>query len=246
MKAPSLKNTALIKLKDSHKTHQSGFTLIELLTVIAIIAILAAILIPAIGSVRMNAQKAKTTSDLRQVFAAMTLYSTENQGTLPGPAFSGISAGFRANNRSLPRYLAPYLTATPDPDDTTISIVEELLPSTYKDLAGTYSSRGTVYITNKYYTSSDNPDEPFAEPFGYPPSGSDPARQPKKLLQIPDPARNVAFYGLDKQNVDGSPGWVDSLAVSPFFDQDRPFLYWDGHIVMKEDNSPEAGIEDRM
>lgn len=57
-----------------------GFTLIELLTVIAIIAILAAILIPAISGVRLQAREAAKRSVYRQYHIANTMYATDNEG----------------------------------------------------------------------------------------------------------------------------------------------------------------------
>jgi len=60
-----------------------AFTLIELLTVIAIIGILAAILIPVVGTVRLSARSATTTSNLRQLAMAARSYSVENRGQYP-------------------------------------------------------------------------------------------------------------------------------------------------------------------
>lgn len=57
-----------------------GFTLIELLTVIAIIAILAAILIPAVSGVRLQARETAKRSAYRQFYVANTMYATENKG----------------------------------------------------------------------------------------------------------------------------------------------------------------------
>ena len=62
-----------------------GFTLIELLVVISIIAMLAALLMPAIGLVRKQAQGAKCLSNLRQVSLAMLSKANEHEDSLEGP-----------------------------------------------------------------------------------------------------------------------------------------------------------------
>ncbi len=57
--------------------------MIELLVVIAVIAILAAILIPAVGAVRMSALKTSCSSNLRQVAVAYLTYANDHQGRVP-------------------------------------------------------------------------------------------------------------------------------------------------------------------
>jgi prepilin-type N-terminal cleavage/methylation domain-containing protein len=59
-----------------------AFTLLELLMVIAVIAVLAGILIPAVSAVRASADNTVGVSNLRQVYSAIQLYSTDHNGAI--------------------------------------------------------------------------------------------------------------------------------------------------------------------
>jgi len=60
---------------------RKAFTLVELLTVIAIIGILAALIIPAVGSVKTKANQAKSSSNMRQIALGYNNYSTSGSRT---------------------------------------------------------------------------------------------------------------------------------------------------------------------
>src|SRR4051812_8743513 len=60
-----------------------AFTLVELLVVIAIIAILIAILLPSLTTAQRSAEKVKCLNNLRQIHAALIMYSSSNSGMLP-------------------------------------------------------------------------------------------------------------------------------------------------------------------
>ena len=66
------------------RDRRSGFTLIELLVVIAIIAILAAILLPVFAQAREMARGASCKSNLKQIGAAMMMYTQDyDETTVP-------------------------------------------------------------------------------------------------------------------------------------------------------------------
>ena len=72
----------------SRRGVRSGFTLIELLVVIAIIAILAAILFPVFARAREAARKTQCASNVRNLGAAVLMYTQDYDETFPLGAYA--------------------------------------------------------------------------------------------------------------------------------------------------------------
>jgi prepilin-type N-terminal cleavage/methylation domain-containing protein len=70
-----------------------GFTLVELLVVISIIGLLAGLAIPAISSGMNKAKEAKKISNLRGIYQACLLWSSENDGRVVPPIAPPNTAG---------------------------------------------------------------------------------------------------------------------------------------------------------
>jgi prepilin-type N-terminal cleavage/methylation domain-containing protein len=64
--------------------NRRGFTLVELLVVIGIITVLIGILLPVLGKARASANTVKCLANLRSIGQAMLIYTSENDGWIPG------------------------------------------------------------------------------------------------------------------------------------------------------------------
>src|SRR4051812_23079893 len=75
-----------MSIRTAHRPQRRArraFTLVELLVVIGIIAVLIAILLPALNQARRQAKAVQCASNMRQVAAAVLMYSNANKGNLP-------------------------------------------------------------------------------------------------------------------------------------------------------------------
>lgn len=90
---------------------QHGFTLIELLCVLAVVVILAAILIPAIASVRENSQLARSVANVRSLQNVNLLHMVDHGGK--GAPINGDGAPWYRNKDFL-FYLNEGGTALPE------------------------------------------------------------------------------------------------------------------------------------
>ena len=82
----------LVELPAVSKGGRAAFTLVELLVVIGIIALLLALLMPALGRARQQANSVACKSNLRQIGVLLRLYAENNRGW-PYPVREGLAPG---------------------------------------------------------------------------------------------------------------------------------------------------------
>lgn len=106
------------------KPQRQGFTLIELLVVIAIIAILAAILFPLMLRAKEQGRVTACSSNLRQIYSALTMYCDQWNGFIPDSKPINFYATFEWPGQ--PIQIDP--ARRNDPDNPTRQIHYLLLP----------------------------------------------------------------------------------------------------------------------
>lgn len=83
---------------------KNAFTLIELLVVIAIIALLLAVILPALKSAKVIAKRLVSSSNMRQIGVAVSMYADDNKGLFPETTHTVTS------DKSWIYTLSPYLS----------------------------------------------------------------------------------------------------------------------------------------
>lgn len=78
--------------QDTPRNTKNGFTLVELLVVIGIIAILVAILLPALGRAKNQANTVKCMANLRSIGQAVQIYVNVHKGKLPYGYWDGVGS----------------------------------------------------------------------------------------------------------------------------------------------------------
>jgi prepilin-type N-terminal cleavage/methylation domain-containing protein len=96
---------------DCRRRQTRAFTLVELLVVIGIIAVLVGILLPTIARARESSRRTKCMSNLKQIGAAMILYSSEHNGRLPNANPVNTVGDFAASNDVLVALNERYIKA---------------------------------------------------------------------------------------------------------------------------------------
>ena len=177
----------------------------------------------------MSADLAGSTATLRNIGHGILLYTTENQGFLPGPLRRGQEAVNRGASDSLLSYIGVYMGLGPRPSgpDEARFVDKFACPGWKRNVSpeafGTTSPTVVWWLNMEAsWLGATTP----REPWGYPhdPQGPNAGRRrPLKLMQIAEPSRQMMM-----QSVDAELGPWPRIPNKPPFGKVRTRLYFDG------------------
>lgn len=211
---------------------QRGFTLLELIVTIATIAILATLSVSAYSKVWLVKNKVVCASNLRSIGSAITLFAQEQNGSLPGPVYTGQKAYYHdpaqaIYYRNLCDYLAPVMDLPPAQGGSELLARVFVCPGWKAWKGRNPSASDNVYIV-PYQTRME--DGSLFTPFGYPGATvQNPQSLPMKLIQIPSLSKRAALMDADGGL---APGWA--VPPAPVHGKKRNYLFFDGHVETLE------------
>lgn len=208
---------------------RGGFTLIELLVAVGIVAVLAALLMAALGQVRLQNDRTVALSNLRQIGTAISLYTGEHNQVLPGPLFPGQIPLFDSTQSGrLPVMLAGYLGISPAPAPF---LVDLFIPPAYQRSLPPGKTLETcrTFVMNMQVAADSGTINPWGSSVVVPPTVPLPANR------IANPASVWALSDADQQHpavIKAS--WCSFTPLKPIHGNCRLSLFFDGHAARME------------
>jgi len=224
-------------------TSRRAFTLVELCTTICILAILCALISGGLGNIRKAGENAGCVSNLRAIGAAVSLYASDHDGALPGPAYGNMPATYSYSLNgpyTLTTYLAPYLDC-PAQENTTQHTCPTMICPAFKYrnvLPSSQWVRARSYTPVYQLTGVTLPGGMLPNPWGRPATaGLNMNDTPLKLATVATLVKPSATWMIMDADVTSNIGG-DGLAPKPVHGTHWNRLYFDFHVEATSNPKP--------
>ena len=223
-------------------SRSSGFTLIELLTVIAIIGVLAGLLFPTLGKARAKGRQVVCMSNMRHLWIALQMYTTEYRGVLPRSGDSD-SAGLEGCwFYAVDPYLLGMASKTQTPAQKTALFKQDPIWKTFDSNART--NWHTIKMNRKLIGTKNGKWTPYNDKLDGPPA---PDPMYRSVLTIADSVNTVLLFDgrceesdsfQDKERYDG---WETYAARR--HSGGANVLFVDGHAEWRMEKQQMTGMK---
>lgn len=201
------------------KKYNYRFSMIELLVVLSLFLFLTTLINPVLQKTLERSLFLGCKNNLKNVYAAMTIYTEDNSGFCPGPSWDGQVARIYGSKNQISEYLSEYLNV--NNYEREVSYVVEMVCPSNKQIS---TSRSFFNRQNFVTYPIDN----FGRPFGRPKEAKVP-EDPKLMSQIPNLVSDLVIEEADYKNYPYS-GRSTMPALPVHFNTTRNILFFDGHL----------------
>lgn len=214
---------------------KNAFTLVEMLVSISIIVVLATIGFLSMKKAKESASAAVDAGEMRQISAAVMLYTSDNNDILPVTS-GGVGPLYNERGKSLSMRCAPYLGYT-DMEDG--HFMKEFASANWQSARKGEGNGPAMLAMHRVYTGKGKPKniknpDPYCLPFGYPNWNGrqrDGMQLSAALAKMGDPANRLMLIEIDLLIPNfGNPGWKDTVPEGMAHGTYRLGLFWDGHV----------------
>ena len=200
-----------------------------MLLVVSIIVLLISMLLPMLSASRCQAVTVQCLGQFEAIGQGLNMHVIDNSKKLPGPSWYGQEPRYTTGNKTLARWLAPYMGFKPATSSAQVNTTficpafDAVKPAGYA--TETCVTMGALSARNKSIG---------LRVFVHPAFNAEPEYGPSSIGSVKYPGETQAVKEIDQYN-NPTAGWVEKTSRQPNHcwtgtsEAIRNYVYFDGH-----------------